>query len=90
MFKAYITLLALAAVASFSGCESTYQDGFRAGYEQGQVDSTRRAHLATANLHRWQGDADSGTTRYYSAPGQETTVDGRKLVPNTITVPVKE
>lgn len=69
--------------------ESTYQKGYRDGYELGQSDAIKRQWWMQQNMQKW-GAQPSARTVYYTMPGPETRFDGQKLTPQDITVPVIE
>ncbi len=69
----------------------TRQAGFDAGYVLGQSDAIKRQYFlrqaAEAEPPRTEAE---GQVVYYTLPGPEVTVDGRKLEPHHVTLRVVE
>lgn len=68
---------------------AVFQKGVDEGYALGAADATKRLYFAKQALEKAEDGGETRTT-YYSFPGPEETADGRKLVPNTVVVPVLE
>ena len=77
------------------GAAGSYYTGqvssaFDQGYLQGQSDNIKRTYWILQNANVGGADTNAGRTVFYTMPGPVETVDGRKLVTHTITVPIVE
>jgi hypothetical protein len=88
MIRPACLLLALA----LGGCESTPSRASRnlvdQGYLLGSADAIKRLYWAKQALEAPRADAPAGRTEYYTWEDSGTTVDGRRLAPGTVAVPV--
>lgn len=68
------------------------QEGFDAGYVQGQSDAIKRQYFLrqAKEVEPPASPAANGETVYYVMPGPEVTADGRKLEPHPVAVRVVE
>jgi hypothetical protein len=68
------------------------QEGFDAGYVQGQSDAIKRQYFLRQALEAQPLAAatSGGEPVYYVVPGPEVTADGRKLEPHTVSIRVIE
>lgn len=71
-----------------------FQEGVDRGYELGTGDAIKRQYWLKQALEKKAGEnaeaSDSVRTTYYTFQGATETKDGRKLVPEDVTVPVVE
>jgi hypothetical protein len=72
--------------------ENVRQAGFDQGYVQGQSDAIKRQYFLRQALEvqPLNPAKSAGETVYYTMPGPEVTVDGRKLEPHRVSVRVVE
>lgn len=69
----------------------TREAGFDEGYVHGQSDAIKRQYfLRQASEAEPLRSETEGQVAYYTVPGPEVTVDGRKLEPHHVTVRVVE
>jgi hypothetical protein len=68
------------------------QEGFDAGYVQGQSDAIKREYFLrqAKEAEPPASTATAGEAVYYVMPGPEVTADGRKLEPHQVAVRVVE
>ena len=82
---------ALATGVAMGKDDKVIQEGFDDGYIQGQSDAIKRQYFLRVALESTPKSAeDLGQTVYYKIPGPTVTVDGRRLQPHTVVIPVKE
>ena len=94
--KSKVLLVAL-LIVSFCGCTSkkaAVKQATDDGYVLGNSDSIKRQYWLKQALEKKQegqlAEADKTKTYYYTFDGVTETEDGRKLVDQKVTVPVKE